>query len=200
LGSYPKRKKSVDPTINFIQLKIEIDIKMSNVTSKYVRNSLTEYQKQEIIDMWIKANAFDNITMANQRLEEVFAIALDETGKIVAVSTCYKDIDPILKFKLHFIRAFVAESSREFKVGTEFIVFIMNTLEKEYDPNNKDLPIGAAWVLENELVKNNYKLAVSRQTKSTFYGYHNGANPARVRFFSNAKLPSQPLDDFSYSF
>lgn len=163
---------------------------MDNITIKDVRNALSESQKEEIINLWKSGGAFSDMSAANQRLKEIFAIALDKNQKIIAVSTCYEDIDPILNLKLHFIRAFVAESSREFKIGTEFIVFILNTLENEYDPNNENLPIGGAWVLENELVKNNYKLAVSRHTKSTFYGYHHGINPARVRFFANSKIPN----------
>lgn len=163
---------------------------MDKLIIKDVRYSLSDAQKSEIIELWKQGNAFSDIKTSNERLKEVFAIALNEHGKIVAISSYYQDIDPILNLKLYFIRAFVAESSREFKIGTEFIVFILNTLDKEYDPNNKDLPIGGSWVLENETVMANYKLAVSRQTKSVFYGYHHGVFPARVRFFSHAKIPA----------
>lgn len=162
---------------------------MENITIKDVRNSLSESQKKEIINLWRRGNAFINMEQSEQRLKEIFAIALDDNNNIVALSSCFENIDPILKVKLHYVRVFVAESSREFKIGTDFIVFVLNTLEKEYDPSNKDLPIGGAWVLENELVRNNYKLAVSHRTQSTFYGYHNNINPARVRFFPHAKIP-----------
>jgi len=163
---------------------------MDKLIIKDVRGSLSEAQKSEIIELWKQGNAFTDIKTSNERLKEIFAISLNENGKIIAVSTVYQDIDPILKIKLHFIRAFVSETSREFKIGTEFIVFILNTLDKEYDPNNSDLPIGGSWVLENETVMANYKLAVSRHTKSVFYGYHHGVFPARVRFFSHAKIPA----------
>jgi len=162
---------------------------MEKLIIKDVRGSLSDTQKSEIIELWKQGNAFANIETSNERLKEIFAIAQNENGEIIAVSTYYQDIDPILIFKLYFIRAFVAESTREFKVGTELTIFVLNTLDKEYDANNSNLPIGASWVVENEVVIKNYKLAVSPQMKSTFYGYHNGAFPARVKYFSKAKIP-----------
>jgi len=160
------------------------------ITIKDVRNALSETQKAEIIALWTKEDGIPDAEIAQQRLKEVFAIAVDENEKIIGVSSTYQDIDPILKVKLYYLRAYIGEQSRYFKAGTDLAVFIINTLAAEYDKNNLNAPIGAAWVIENEVVKNNYKLAVSVQSKSVFYGNDINGNPARIRFFPGAKIPA----------
>ena len=154
-----------------------------------VRNALSEKQKAEIIALWSKEDGIPDPDIAAQRLKEVFAIAIDENEKIIGVSSIYPAIDPILKVKLYYLRAYIGEQTRFLKIGTDFAVFIINTLVAEYNKNDLNAPIGAAWIIENELVKKNYKLAVSVQSQSVYYGTDENGNPARVRYFPGAKIP-----------
>lgn len=153
-----------------------------------VRNKLSDAQKQEILSLWKKEGAELDAEQASKRLDEIFAIAVTPDEKIAAVSSTFQAVDPVLNVKLHYLRIFVGDDMRQLKVATELLRFISDTLNNEYNPGDMEQPIGSAWIVENEAVNSTYTRAVSRKTRSVYYANDESGHPARVRYFTGAKI------------
>ena len=155
---------------------------------KPVRGNLTESEKKEILVLWKSGGAELSETDMLLRLNDIFILARDSQQKLVGISSTFIDRDPILNVKLHYIRVFVSNEQRQASVARNLLTEAIITLANDYDPSNLGLPIGAAWVFENDILKDNYKLAVSKVTRSTFYGYPKPGEPGRVAYFKGAKI------------
>ena len=154
------------------------------------RKGITPDIEEQIRQAWIQDDVLPK-EFFNERLKEIAMVAVNEQGKLVTVSSCYKEKDPILGVYLYYLRGFVPSQFRSDHLVTEIIVVMKKLLNDEFVKNNKQelqTAIGTAVVLENESIRRNLITAVLPKTGSTFYGFNEKQEPCYVRYFDRCKI------------
>ena len=132
-----------------------------------VYRNLTVETKDAIFKLW--ENVLPD-TVKKQRIEQVFAIAKNNQGNLVGVSTAYLDVLETFG-TYYFIRVFVHPAYRDRLIsrrGSNFIQLAKTKL-REY-PNQDQSPAGIVLELENNKISS--KLMQSFDL--TYYGIRSG--------------------------
>jgi hypothetical protein len=99
----------------------------------FVYKKLTDEQKTVIINFWKKNNALPNEQVAQQRVEEVSTLTLNEKSELIGISTVYSQDFTAPNNPYFFLRVFIQKINRDsYNLRTRISQMNFSNLKKLY--------------------------------------------------------------------
>lgn len=148
-------------------------------------------ERVKILALWEKEGAFSNPAMAEGRLREVIAHAVNDAGEVVAICTATAMTPPRLAQPVYFYRCFIAQDWRHTRLVFRILRHATDLLE-EYARGHDYPCIGILLELENDRFKETLQSPHWQSTGFTYIGKSPRGLDVRVHYFRGARLKPAP--------
>lgn len=149
--------------------------------------SVSKQDGEKILAFWQRQGAFGDPAMAESRLREVIAHAVDDAGEVVAICTATAMVPPRLAQPVYFYRCFIAQDWRHTRLVFRLLRHATRLLE-EYAQGHDYPCIGILLELENDRFKETLQSPHWQSTGFTYIGKSPRGLDVRVHYFRGARL------------
>ena len=149
--------------------------------------SIPDDLRVEIAALWQKHKALPTGVTAEDRMNEVAAVATDEDQRVLGIGTVIKRFVPELDMYFYFFRTFSDPSVRNRKLARDMLITCyqhMGEWSKTHDPE----VVGVYTELENDLLQKHLLHARMPHSSMTYIGMTANRIRQRIRYFPHAKL------------
>ncbi|TNF36632.1 MAG: hypothetical protein EP312_00725 [Gammaproteobacteria bacterium] len=157
-------------------------------TLSNVWQAMTPELGEEITRFWLHHHALPSEDAARKRLPQVCLIARNPQGKLIGISTAYKQHNKQLDNYFYYMRAFVEPDSRDLDIGRVFTRGIRDFFEERFIRGEDQEAIGIFLEIENPFFKRHRREAILSDTGFIFVGKNERGDHLRVYYFQGAQI------------
>lgn len=143
----------------------------------------------DVLELWQRERAMPDAAEGRRRVHEVSVVALDPSGRVVAVSTVYLKRNSQLDMDLWHLRGFVAKEHRMGNLATQILWATRDHLREAYESGRDTRGPGVIVEVENKLLMTYFNRAFWVYSDFWFIGENERGAHVRVHYFPGAEAP-----------
>lgn len=146
-----------------------------------------ESQQEDIRAFWRAEEAMPE-RVADERVNEVYALARDTEGKVCAVITVYIKQAPLIMQPVHCFRVFVGEAHRKLDLATVLTVRTREDLVERHEQDSAGDSVGIFTEVESPILAKYRNEAVWPSSRMVFVGMNAGGQQCRILYYPGTTI------------
>ena len=143
--------------------------------------------RSKVSEMWLSSRLLTQGEI-DQRLDDIVIVLKTPEGKVVGVTTIYKDYLKLIEQHVYLFRCMILPEYRAPGLDTTMVLKTRDFLESFYKKDVEPRCVGMAMVVQNEEIKKTWKQAIWPGIDMVFLGVTPQGHHLRIYYFKGATI------------